>query len=75
MGEGIPEDDFFAKLLAKGAQNRIPSSRKKNEDPHFSYLRELILLCNPHGLYRNEVSSHVLSGSDIRKSTGGGYLV
>ena len=75
MGEGIPEDDFFAKFLVKDAQNRVPSSRKKKGDLHLSYLREVILLCNPHGLHHDEVSSHVLSGSDIRESTGGGYLV
>ena len=75
MGECIPEDDFFAKFLVKDAQSRVPSSRKKKGDLHLSYLREVILLCNPHGLHRDEVSSRVLSSSDIRESTRGGYIV
>ena len=74
MGQGIPEDNFFAELLEKDGQNRISNSRENIIDAHFSYPQEVILLRNSHGLDRDEVS-HVRSGSDICKPTGGKYPV
>ena len=49
------------------------ASRVANVDAYLSYIREIVLRRNPHRLYRNK-GSHILSGSDIRKSTGGEYL-
>jgi len=69
MGHRIPENDLFAKLL-KGGQDR----REKVVDTHLPCLERVVLLRNPHGLHRDEVS-HVPSGSDICISTGGEYPV
>ena len=74
MGQRIPQDNFFAKLLEKGGQNHIPSGRKTTIDTYLSYLQETVPLCNSHGLDRDEVP-HTHSGSDICNSAGGEYLV
>jgi len=74
MRQRIPEDDFFAKLLGKDNQNRTLGSRGNTGDAHLPYLQDIILLCNSHGLHRDEVS-HVRSCSGVCKSTGGEYLV
>ena len=74
MGYCLPEDGFFAKLLENDGRNRVLGDWEDTIDAHLSYLLEVVLRCNPHGLHRDELPP-VPSTPDIREATGGEYLV
>jgi len=69
MGQRIPEDNFFAELLGRMVRT-VFQVAENLVDAHFSYLQDVILLCNSYGLHRDEAPL-VLSDSDICKSAGG----
>jgi hypothetical protein len=74
MGNRAPENDFFAKLLERDGRYRVPGGLEDIANAHLSYLREVVLLCNPQGLHCDE-TPQVPSAPDICEATGGEYLI
>jgi len=74
MRDRSPENSLLAKSLEKDGRDFVQSDGENIGDIHLPYRHEVVLLCNPQALHRDEVT-HVCSTPDICKSTRGEHLV